>query len=30
MHEIHSVREYTTLAEMAAMADTVYHLLTNG
>jgi tripeptide aminopeptidase len=30
MHEIHSVREYTTLAEMTAMADTVYHLLTNG
>jgi tripeptide aminopeptidase len=30
MHEIHSVREYTTLTEMETMADLVYHLLTNG
>jgi tripeptide aminopeptidase len=27
MHEIHSVREYTTMAEMETMAQVVYHLI---
>lgn len=29
MHEIHSVREYTTLAEMETMTDVVYELMKN-